>query len=164
MGGGWVGTRFIASDEAGAGPMHKKKVVESGTGDTIRTIIYSGRPMRVFRTPYNVEFEEKRQAEIEEMQNMGIPAFVKDCDPEVFVGANPSSVGTLSLSEKRTREEIKNGVKLSKHEEHNRGVFLTGECAAAIKDIQPAQVIIDDMVALAAEQLRSASQFLTAKL
>merc|ERR1712061_536712 len=57
----WVGTRFIASDEAGAGPLHKKKVVEAGYGDTIRTIMYTGRPMRVFRTPYNVEMEEKRQ-------------------------------------------------------------------------------------------------------
>merc|ERR1712113_1380500 len=104
MGGGWVGTRFIASDEAGAGPLHKKKVVEADYGDDIRTIIYSGRPMRVFRTPYNVEFNEKRQDEILEMQDMGVPAFVKDCDAEVFVGANMSSVGTLQLSEKRTRD------------------------------------------------------------
>merc|ERR1719210_1825845 len=91
--GVWVGTRFIASDEAGAGPMHKKRVLAADYGDTIRTIIYSGRPMRVFRTPYNVEFEEKRQHEIKEMQDSGIPAFVKDVDPEKFVGANPSSVG-----------------------------------------------------------------------
>lgn len=27
--GVWVGTRFIASEEAGAGPMHKKRVVEA---------------------------------------------------------------------------------------------------------------------------------------
>merc|ERR1719433_2635064 len=82
--GVWVGTRFIASDEAGAGPIHKKRVVSADYGDTIRTIIYSGRPMRVFKTPYNVEMEEKRQHEIQEMQNMGIPAFVKDVDPEKF--------------------------------------------------------------------------------
>merc|ERR1719199_2303694 len=95
--GVWVGTRFIASDEAGAGPMHKRRVVSADYGDTIRTIIYSGRPMRVFKTPYNIEFEEHRQSEIREMQDIGIPAFVKDVDPEKFVGANPSSVGTLQL-------------------------------------------------------------------
>merc|ERR1712084_80550 len=67
--GVWVGTRFIASDEAGAGPLHKKKVVSSDYSDTMRTIIYSGRPMRVFKTPYTMEFEEKRQDEIQEMQN-----------------------------------------------------------------------------------------------
>merc|ERR1712048_161007 len=162
--GVWVGTRFIASDEAGAGPMHKKKVVEADYSDTIRTIIYSGRPMRVFRTPYNVEMEEERQHEIQEMQGAGIPAFVKDVDPEKFVGANPASVGTLSLSEKRTLAEREVGVELSRHEEHSRGVFLTGVCAGAIDDVKPAKQIIDDMVELAAEQLRLSSSFLVAKL
>merc|ERR1711953_511056 len=95
---------------------------------------------------------------------MGFPAFVKDCDPEVFVGANPSSVGTLNLSERRPLEERKNNVQLSKHEEHARGVFLTGECAAAITDIKPAKEIIDDMVSNAANQLRTSSSFLVAKL
>jgi len=162
--GVWVGTRFIASDEAAAGPIHKKKVVEADYGDTIRTIIYSGRPMRVFRTPYNEEYEAKRQHEIREMQNAGIPAFVKDVDPEKFVGASPSSVGTLSLSEKRTQEEIKSGIELTRHEEHNRGVFLTGQCAGAIADIKPAKDIIDEMVVTAAEHLRTTSSFLTSKL
>merc|ERR1712151_1347685 len=162
--GVWVGTRFIASEEAGAGPIHKKKVVEADYGDTIRTIIYSGRPMRVFRTPYNVEYEEKRQAEIQEMQSAGLPAFVKDVDPEKFVGANPASVGTLALSEKRTMAEKEAGVELSRHEEHSRGVFLTGTCAGAINDVKPAKAIIDDMVALAAEQLSVSSTFLASKL
>merc|ERR1712137_691634 len=162
--GVWVGTRFIASDEAGAGPLHKKKVVEADYSDTIRTIIYSGRPMRVFKTPYNVEYEEKRQHEIREMQDAGMPAFVKDVDPEKFVGANPASVGTLALSEKRTMEEREKGIELSRHEEHSRGVFLTGSCAGAINDIKPAKTIIEDMVALAAEQLRASSTFLASKL
>merc|ERR1712232_367439 len=37
--GVWVGTRFIASDEAGAGPMHKKRVLEASYEDTLRTIM-----------------------------------------------------------------------------------------------------------------------------
>lgn len=162
--GVWVGTRFIASDEAGAGPMHKKRVVEADYSDTIRTIIYSGRPMRVFKTPYNAEWEEKRQDEIKEMTEFGFPAFVKDCDPEVFVGSNPASVGTLSLSEVRTREEREKGIELSMHEKHRRGVFLTGQCAGAIGDIKPAKDIIHEMVHQAAEQLNMASRLVTAKL
>merc|ERR1719382_1714966 len=61
--GVWVGTRFIASEEAGAGPLHKRKVVESTYTDTMRTIIYTGRPMRVFRTPYTMDWEENRTKE-----------------------------------------------------------------------------------------------------
>merc|ERR1719382_1516650 len=76
--GVWVGTRFIASDEAGAGPMHKKRVVEAQYEDTLRTIMYSGRPMRIFKTPYSVEMEEERQDVIKSMQQVGIPAWIAD--------------------------------------------------------------------------------------
>merc|ERR1712151_471655 len=61
--GVWVGTRFIASDEAGAGPYHKKSVVNAVYADTIRTTIYTGRPMRVIKTPYVVDWEDNRQKE-----------------------------------------------------------------------------------------------------
>eukprot|EP00931_Biecheleriopsis_adriatica_P085919 TRINITY_DN6068_c0_g1_i1.p1 TRINITY_DN6068_c0_g1~~TRINITY_DN6068_c0_g1_i1.p1 ORF type:complete len:407 (-),score=81.50 TRINITY_DN6068_c0_g1_i1:322-1392(-) len=159
--GVWVGTRFIACDEAGAGPTHKKKVVNADYGDTIRTIIYSGRPMRVFKTPYNVEFETKRQHEIEEMQNMGIPAFVKDVDGEKFEGANTASVGTLSLSEVLTLDERAKGVQLSRHEHHERGVFLTGQCAGAISEIKSAKAIVEDMVSQAVTQLSAVSTYVS---
>merc|ERR1712151_1000941 len=61
--GVWVGTRFIASDEAGAGPYHKRSVVNAQYTDTIRTTIYTGRPMRVFKTPYILDWEENRSKE-----------------------------------------------------------------------------------------------------
>lgn len=155
--GVWVGTRFIATPEAGAGPLHKKLIVNSDYSDTLRTIIYTGRPMRVFKTPYNVEFEEKRQSEIQEMQQAGIPAWVKDVDPQDFVGASPSSVGTLQLSEVLTMDEKAKGVKLSALERRTRGVYLTGQCAGAIQDVKPAGAIVEEMVREAAECLRSAS-------
>ncbi|TFK42755.1 2-nitropropane dioxygenase [Crucibulum laeve] len=63
--GVWVGTRFVASVEAGAPKTHKELVVSAGYDDVIRTLIYSGRPMSVRRTPYVAEWETKRKAEIE---------------------------------------------------------------------------------------------------
>lgn len=48
----WVGTRFVASEEAGAPPKHKELVLSAGYDDVVRTLIYSGRPMSVRRTPY----------------------------------------------------------------------------------------------------------------
>jgi len=157
--GVWVGTRFIASDEAGAGPFHKKRVVSADYSDTIRTTMYSGRPMRVFRTPYNVEMETSRQDVIKQMESMGIPAWIADMDPEKLEGVNPASVGTLNLSEVRTQEELKNGVELSSHERHSRGVFLTGQCAGAVTDIKPAKAIIDEMVIQAVEQIQTLRSF-----
>merc|ERR1712070_733992 len=162
--GVWVGTRFICSDEAGAGPLHKKRVMEAGYDETIRTIIYTGRPCRVLKTPYALDFEENRQDIIKQSQQVGVPAWIWDADPEKMEGANPSSVGTLQLSEKRTLEEKEKGVELTRHDEHMRGVFLSGQCAGAISDIKPAKDIIEEMVTMAADQLRIASSFVASKL
>lgn len=162
--GVWVGTRFICAEEAGAGPLHQKRVIEADYDDTLRTIIYTGRPCRVLKTPYAVEFETKRQADIEQAQQIGLPAWIMDADPDKMEGANPSSVGTLQLSEKRTKEEIAKGIELSKHEEHMRGVFLSGQCAAAVNEVKPAKDIMDEMVALAVGQLKTASTFVLSRL
>jgi NAD(P)H-dependent flavin oxidoreductase YrpB (nitropropane dioxygenase family) len=162
--GVWVGTRFICADEAGAGPLHQKRVLEAGYDETLRTIIYTGRPCRVLKTPYALDMEENRQDIIKQSQEVGMPAWIFDADAEKMEGANPSSVGTLQLSEKRTLEEKKNGVELSKHEEHMRGVFLSGACAGAVSEIKPAKDIIEEMVVMAADQLRTASSFVAAKL
>ncbi|KIK98824.1 hypothetical protein PAXRUDRAFT_30901 [Paxillus rubicundulus Ve08.2h10] len=69
--GVWVGTRFVASEEAGAPPRHKELVLTAGYDDTIRTLIYSGRPMHVRKTPYVAEWESQPQQEIVELVFQG---------------------------------------------------------------------------------------------
>merc|ERR1712151_115301 len=76
--GVWVGTRFIASEEAGAGPYHKKSVVNAGFTDTIRSTIFTGRPLRIFKTPYVMDWEENRQKELIALQNKGIVGVYAD--------------------------------------------------------------------------------------
>ncbi|KAI0309981.1 2-nitropropane dioxygenase [Amylostereum chailletii] len=70
--GVWVGTRFVASVEAGASPAHKKAVLTAGHGDVLKTLIYTGRPLRVRKTPYVEDWELNRQAEIKELTSKGI--------------------------------------------------------------------------------------------
>lgn len=48
----WVGTRFVASVESGAPPLHKDLVLSAGYDDTVRTLVYTGRPLSVRKTPY----------------------------------------------------------------------------------------------------------------
>ncbi|THH32957.1 hypothetical protein EUX98_g1188 [Antrodiella citrinella] len=69
--GVWVGTRFVASEEAGAPPIHKQLVVSAGYDDTARTLIYSGRPMSVRKTPYVASWEDHRQEEIRKLTSQG---------------------------------------------------------------------------------------------
>ncbi|KAH9004814.1 2-nitropropane dioxygenase [Lactarius hatsudake] len=68
----WVGTRFVASEEAGASKAHKQALLSAGHSDVVRTLIYTGRPLRVRRTPYVDDWEKNRQAEITELTSKGI--------------------------------------------------------------------------------------------
>lgn len=94
----WVGTRFVASVEAGASPAHKKAVTTAGHGDAIRTLIYTGRPLRVRKTPYVEDWEQNRQAEIKELTSKGILPNEHEMEkhPENRVKAVTFLIGSVS--------------------------------------------------------------------
>jgi len=101
--GVWMGTRFIASQEAHAGQMYRDTIVEATDEDTIRTRSYSGKPMRVKKNPY-VEDWETRPQEIQPfpMQAMlssragvmgGIGGQIEGLDPDRSCFAMGQSAG-----------------------------------------------------------------------
>ena len=96
----WVGTRFVASVEAGASPAHKKAVTTADHGDAIRTLIYTGRPLRVRRTPYVEDWEKNRQAEIKELTSKGILPNEHEMEkhPENRVKAVTFLIGSVSAN------------------------------------------------------------------
>ncbi|CAI6337587.1 unnamed protein product [Periconia digitata] len=113
--GVWVGTRFILSEEAGAPKAHQEAVRTSGFDDNIRTIIFTGRPLRVRNNPYIQNWEENRQNEIKELTGKGIiPAehdlenMGDDVDDETMDNARPFLMGKVAavVSEKKTAKEI----------------------------------------------------------
>ncbi|MGH0031319.1 MAG: NAD(P)H-dependent flavin oxidoreductase [Myxococcota bacterium] len=61
--GVWMGTRFIASHEARAHELFKKRITEIDSSQTAITRSYSGKPMRVIRNGW-VEDWERRPDEI----------------------------------------------------------------------------------------------------
>merc|ERR1712230_213234 len=82
MGAGavWVGTRFILTDEAGAPKAHKEAVRTSGHDDNVRTIIFTGRPMRVRNNEYINDWETNRVAEMKELAAKGVIPYEADLD------------------------------------------------------------------------------------
>ena len=80
--GVWVGTRFVAAQESGASKPHKDAVVSAGLDDTVRTVVLSGRPMRVKVNDYVRRWEE-RPDKIKELTEQGIVPLVKDMDDGV---------------------------------------------------------------------------------
>ncbi|KAI0928861.1 hypothetical protein AcW1_005976 [Taiwanofungus camphoratus] len=97
--GVWIGTRFVASEESGAPRIHKEMVVTAGYDDTVRTLIYSGRPLSVRKTPYVADWENRHQ-EIAELTSQGkIPAEVDlQKHPEKSIEGRPWLMGRVAGS------------------------------------------------------------------
>ena len=80
--GVWVGTRFVASEEAGCSRLHKEAVVGAKFEDTVRTLVVSGRPLRVRMNEYIRGWEE-RPEEIKRLTQVeGVVPMQKDLDSE----------------------------------------------------------------------------------
>ncbi|EKM81624.1 hypothetical protein AGABI1DRAFT_111903 [Agaricus bisporus var. burnettii JB137-S8] len=94
----WVGTRFVASVEAGAPKIHKELVLSAGFEDAVTTLIYTGRPLRVRYTPYVKDWNENRQAEIKELTSKGIIPHYQEVekDPSKSIPGRPWLMGRVS--------------------------------------------------------------------
>jgi len=132
----WVGTRFVVAKEAGAPPAHQKAVVDAGYSGTIRTIIYTGRPMRVGKTPYIMDWENNRQDEIKEEASSGRLPAEKDI--------------------KRVRDGDES-FKLPEGGPMAMRPWLMGQCAGALDKVESAEDIMHEMISGAIKILRGAN-------
>jgi NAD(P)H-dependent flavin oxidoreductase YrpB (nitropropane dioxygenase family) len=115
----WVGTRFICAEEANASPAHQKAVITANAESTTRTLIYSGRPLRVKRNAYVDDFHENRADKIKELCDQGIV-------PGTWDAARMQKEGTFDLVAFRAH--------------------LMGQGAGAVSEMLPASEIIREMV------------------
>eukprot|EP00929_Paragymnodinium_shiwhaense_P067908 TRINITY_DN34138_c0_g1_i1.p1 TRINITY_DN34138_c0_g1~~TRINITY_DN34138_c0_g1_i1.p1 ORF type:complete len:314 (+),score=84.02 TRINITY_DN34138_c0_g1_i1:461-1402(+) len=138
--GVWVGTRFVASAEGGASKNHKAAVVNASVHDTHRCEAFTGRPLRIVKTPYSRSWLGPRIQEMYQLLQDGkLPA---EKDMEEFMKLETDEARAAFL--KNVGGEMPSA----------SNIHLSGQVAGAIQDIQPAQKIIDDMVSGAAEILR----------
>ncbi|KAK7180636.1 hypothetical protein DPSP01_006477 [Paraphaeosphaeria sporulosa] len=79
--GVWVGTRFVASTEAGCSQQHKENVVSARFEDTDRTLVVSGRPLRVKLNDYIRDWHA-RPEEIKALTEAGVVPLAKDMEDE----------------------------------------------------------------------------------
>ena len=94
--GVWVGTRFVASEEAGCSRRHKEAVVEAGWGDTLRTLVVTGRPLRVRRNEYVAAWEEK-EGKIRDLVEKGVIPMERDMEEDNDVDF-PFLMGVVAAS------------------------------------------------------------------
>ncbi|KAJ5502323.1 Oxidoreductase 2-nitropropane dioxygenase family [Penicillium fimorum] len=133
----WIGTRFILCDEAGASTAHQEAVRTSGFEDNIRTIIFTGRPLRVRKNPYIVDWEENRHEEIKQLTSKGIIPVEHDME---------------NLPDDADEETL-----------DNARPFLMGKVAAVVNEKKSAKAIVDELVDDAAALLKNGNK-MVAKL
>jgi enoyl-[acyl-carrier protein] reductase II len=124
--GVWMGTRFIASHEARANDVYKKKIVEAGSADTAITRSYSGKPMRVIRNAWVDEWERR-------------PDDIQRFPDQLNFAARE---GVLLL-----------GMPDDQHADPSRGCMPSGQGAGGIDDIPSCAEIIERVMHQARETI-----------
>jgi NAD(P)H-dependent flavin oxidoreductase YrpB (nitropropane dioxygenase family) len=135
--GVWVGTRFILAEEAGAPKAHQEAVRTAGFDDNIRTIIFTGRPLRVRANEYIKNWEENRQNEIKELTSKGIIPVEHDLE--------------------------KMGDDVDDDTLDNARPFLMGKAAAVVNEKKPARAIVDELVGDAVKWLQTTNGYIVSK-
>ena len=84
--------------------------MQAGIDDAIRTVIYTGRPLRVIKNDYVVDWNENRQAEIKELTSKGIVPYEEDLKkkPEISLATRPWLSGSVAglIKDIKTAQEI----------------------------------------------------------
>ena len=125
----WVGTRFVLTEEAGAPKAHKDAVQTAGHDDNIRTVIFTGRPMRVRNNPYINNWETERQAEIKELTSKGVIPYEADLEKIELNGEGSAGSGDGDDDEEDVLEQFR--------------PYLMGKCAAVVNELKSAKAVVD---------------------
>lgn len=117
--GVWVGTRFVASEESGASRLHKEAVVGAQYGETKRTLVISGRPLRMLPNEYIKEWE-KRPEDIARLTAQGIVPIEhdfkndKDVDVPFLMGDVSAIIQEIKPAGVIVREMVQQAVDMLK--------------------------------------------------
>lgn len=135
----WVGTRFILTDEAGAPKAHKEAVQTAGFNDTVRTLIFTGRPLRVRRNPYIDNWQDERQDEIKALTAKGTIPYEADLE-KLEMGGNVDIVGgKSSADDSEDDDDLEDPLDQFRP-------YLMGKCAAVVNELKSAKAVVDEFV------------------
>ncbi|KAI9096899.1 2-nitropropane dioxygenase [Phlyctochytrium arcticum] len=126
----WVGTRFICAQEARAPRRHQEAVLHADYDSTVRTLIYTGRPLRTLKTAYIREWEENRHDDIKRLTRSGVIPVKQDMEERERAGTEFDEQTVLDAQP-----------------------LLMGQVAGAVKQIRPAAEIVKELVDGAVAQL-----------
>ena len=118
--GVWMGTRFIASEEAHAAGLYRQTIVEAKDEDTVRTRCYSGKPMRVRKNPWVDDWESR-------------PGDIQPFPMQAGLSSRAGVMGGIGGQ----MEGL----------DPDKSCFAMGQSAGGVKEILPVARIVADMLA-----------------
>ena len=118
--GVWMGTRFIASQEAHAGQMYRDTIVGASDEDTVRTRCYSGKPMRVKKNPYVEDWESR-------------PADIQPFPIQAGISIQNNAMGGIGGQ--------------TENLDPDKSCFAMGQSAGGVRDVAPAGDIVRRLMA-----------------
>lgn len=119
--GVWMGTRFIASEEAHAAQSYKDTVVGAGDTDTTRTRCYSGKPMRCRTNDYIKDWESR-------------PEDIQAFPMQAALSVQQDVIGGIGGVTDEARLDV------------NKSCFAMGQSAGGVKDVLPVADIVDNIM------------------
>lgn len=131
--GVWVGTRFIATEEARATPGYKEALLRAREDSTVITRAYSGKTMRVLKNKYTEWWESHP----EELKPFPMQVMRSVQDGAFHLALGPEAKGV----------------------DPDKECYPAGQGAGAIDEIVPAKELVLRFVEEAEETLRRASSF-----
>ncbi|KAK7432356.1 hypothetical protein QQZ08_000918 [Neonectria magnoliae] len=126
--GVWVGTRFVASVEAGCSEEHKQEVVSCGFDGTERTLVLSGRPLRMKTNDY-IRAWHAQPEKIKELCDQGVVPIEndfdegRDVDPPHLMGQVAGAINSVMPARDIVDEMVKEAVNMLKL----GGAYLAGK-------------------------------------
>ncbi|WP_018148255.1 NAD(P)H-dependent flavin oxidoreductase [Henriciella marina] len=119
--GVWMGTRFIASEEAHAANLYKQTIVSAGDTDTTRTRCYSGKPMRCRTNEYINDWESR-------------PEDIQPFPQQAIHSHQTGVIGGIG--------GITDEAKL----DADTSCFAMGQSAGGVKDVRPVKDIVESII------------------
>ncbi|MGO9601858.1 MAG: NAD(P)H-dependent flavin oxidoreductase [Candidatus Binataceae bacterium] len=128
-----IGTRFIATPEAQAAQVYRDSIVKARDDTTMRTRCYTGKPCRVIRTPYALEWERD-------------PSKIQPFPMQAQISRRNGVMGYTGYPGEVADAE--------------RTFMPTGQGAGLIHDIKPAAEVFADLIRETEVALRGAQALL----
>ena len=119
--GVWMGTRFIASEEAHAAELYKDTIVDATDTDTTRTRCYSGKPMRCRTNDYINDWESR-------------PDDIQPFPLQAMHSVQVDVIGGIG------------GVTDESRLDASKSCFAMGQSAGGVKDVLPVKDIVENLV------------------